>query len=59
MAMDQSTILSIAMLGLFACTGGGFWMILKGGNRKRGLLLLVMAAVLAANIAILMVPVKS
>jgi hypothetical protein len=54
--MDSSTILSIAMLGIFACIGGGLWMIIKGGNRKRGILMLVMAAVLAANVAILMVP---
>jgi hypothetical protein len=56
--MDNSTILSIAMAGIFACTGGGLWMLIKGGNRKRGILMLVMAVVLAANVAILMVPVK-
>jgi hypothetical protein len=56
--MDNSTILSIAMAGIFACTGGGLWMLIKGGNRKRGLLMLVMAVVLAANVAILMMPVK-
>ncbi len=56
--MDQNTILSISMLGLFACIGGGCWLIFKGGNRKRGLLMLVMAIVLAANMAIMMMPVK-
>lgn len=57
--VDQSTILSLVMLGVFAIAGGGVWMIVKGGNRKRGLLMLVMAAVLAANLAILMVPIRS
>jgi hypothetical protein len=56
--MDAGTTLSIAMIGIFASIGGGLWMIIKGGNRKRGILMLVMAAVLAANVAILMLPVK-
>lgn len=43
---------SIAMLGCFACLIGGGWMIAKGVDRRKGVLLLVMAAVLAANVAI-------
>jgi hypothetical protein len=56
--MDTNTILSIGMLGVFGCGAGGLWMLIKGHNRKRGWLLLIMAAVLAANVAILMMPVK-
>ncbi len=42
----------IAMLGFFACAIGGGWMIAKGVDRKKGALLLVMAAVLLANVVI-------
>ncbi|OYY72337.1 hypothetical protein [Sphingomonas sp. 28-63-12] len=43
---------AIAMLGVFACLIGGGWMIVKGGDRKKGVLLLVMAAVLLGNVVI-------
>ncbi|OYY89167.1 MAG: hypothetical protein B7Y45_13455 [Sphingomonas sp. 28-66-16] len=43
---------AIAMLGFFACLIGGGWMIAKGGDRKKGALLLVMAAVLLGNVVI-------
>lgn len=42
----------IAMLAFFACLIGGGWMIAKGVDRRKGVLLLVMAAVLLANVAI-------
>ena len=57
--MDINTILSIGMLGVFACAAGVVWMLKKGNNRKRGLLMLAMAVVLAVNVAILMVPVPN
>ncbi len=43
---------AIAMLGVFACLIGGGWMVVKGGDRKKGVLLLVMAAVLLGNVVI-------
>ena len=57
--MDNNTILSIGMLGVFGCSAGGLWMLIKGNNRKRGWLMLIMAIVLAANVAILLIPVKA
>lgn len=43
---------AIAMLGAFACLIGGGVLIAKGRDRKRGVLMLVMAAVLVVNVAI-------
>ena len=43
---------AIAMLGAFACAGGGGYLIATGRDRKRGTLMLVMAAVLVANVLI-------
>ena len=41
-----------AMLGMFACLIGGIVLIVKKRDRKKGVLMLVMAAVLLANVAI-------
>ncbi len=43
---------AIAMLGMFACLIGGITLIVKKRDRKKGILMLVMAAVLLANVAI-------
>lgn len=43
---------AIAMLGCFACLIGGGALIARGGNRTKGVLLLVMAAVLLGNVMI-------
>ena len=43
---------AIAMLGCFACLFGGGWMLAKGHDRTKGVLLLVMAAVLLGNVVI-------
>jgi hypothetical protein len=43
---------AIAMLGFFACLLGGGWMIVSRRDVKRGVLLLVMAAVLLGNVLI-------
>ena len=43
---------AIAMLGVFTCAIGGGWMIARGRDRKKGALLLVMAAVLLGNVVI-------
>lgn len=43
---------AIAMLGMFACLIGGITLIMKNRDRRKGILMLVMAAVLLANVAI-------
>ena len=43
---------AIAMLGMFACLIGGITLIVKNHDRRKGILMLVMAVVLLANVAI-------
>ncbi|SFO16661.1 hypothetical protein [Sphingomonas sp. OK281] len=43
---------AIAMLGMFACLFGGIALITKKRDKKKGILMLVMAAVLLTNVAI-------
>jgi hypothetical protein len=43
---------SIAMLGAFACAAGGGYLIVKRRDVRKGVLMLVMAAVLVGNVAI-------
>ena len=43
---------ALAMLGCFACLIGGGALIARGGDRRKGVLLLVMAAVLLGNVVI-------
>ncbi|MBA3878405.1 MAG: hypothetical protein C0500_01660 [Sphingobium sp.] len=45
-------LLALTMLGAFACAIGGGWMIAKGRDRRKGALLLVMAAVLVGNVLV-------
>ncbi|HEX8062730.1 MAG TPA: hypothetical protein VF535_05895 [Allosphingosinicella sp.] len=47
-----AALLSIAVLAAFALVAGGLWLILKGGNRKQGVLMLIMAAVLFGNVLV-------
>ncbi|HEX8126911.1 MAG TPA: hypothetical protein VF548_15155 [Allosphingosinicella sp.] len=47
-----AALLSIAVLAAFALVAGGLTLILKGLNRKQGSLMLIMAAVLFANVLI-------
>ena len=42
----------IAMLGFFACLIGGGAMVVRRQSRMKGVLMLVMAAVLLANVVI-------
>ncbi|MEA3009795.1 MAG: hypothetical protein QOJ91_1487 [Sphingomonadales bacterium] len=44
--------LSIAVLGAFALAGGGAWVLLRRKERKQGMLMLIAAAVLFANVLI-------
>ena len=41
---------AIAMLGCFACVAGGAVLIVRRRERTKGVLMLVMAAVLLANV---------
>lgn len=43
---------SIAMLGAIACLIGGGYLLAKRRDRTKGVLLLVMAAVLVFNVAV-------
>jgi FtsH-binding integral membrane protein len=43
---------SLAMLAVFALTGGGLWLILKRRDRRKGALMLVAALVLLGNVLI-------
>ncbi|ATW05625.1 hypothetical protein C8024_16980 [Sphingopyxis sp. BSNA05] len=49
-------ILSILMLAGAALLAGGIYILRKGSNRKQGLLMLVAAAVMFANVGIWMIP---
>ena len=44
--------LSLAMIAAFALTGGGAWLMLRGRHRRQGVLMLLAAAVLFANVLI-------
>jgi hypothetical protein len=47
-----ATASSLAILAAFALAAGGLWLILKRKVVKQGALMLVMAAVLIANVLI-------
>lgn len=48
--------LSIVMLAVFALIGGAAWLWRKPGMRKQAVLMLVLAAIAALNVAIWTVP---
>lgn len=47
-----ATALSLAMLATIALTASGAWLVTRGRNQKQGVLMLVAAAVLLANVLI-------
>jgi hypothetical protein len=49
-------LLSIAVIAAFALGAGGAWLIVKGRDRKRGVLMLVAALVVLANVLIWTLP---
>lgn len=51
-----STILSILMLAGLFLTGGGIYAIVKKGDRKRGVLMIIAGLVMFANVAISAIP---
>ena len=46
------TALSLAVIASFALAGGGAWLLVARKERKQGVLMLVAAAVLFANVLI-------
>ncbi|WP_457825124.1 hypothetical protein [Staphylococcus aureus] len=48
----ESLAPALAMLAAFTCLMGGGVLIVKGQNRQKGVLMLVMAAVLVGNVVI-------
>jgi hypothetical protein len=48
----SATLLSLLVLSAIALTGGSVYLLRRGGARKQAILMLVMAAVMAANVAI-------
>ncbi|MEH6662892.1 MAG: hypothetical protein V7679_14685 [Parasphingorhabdus sp.] len=52
----SNLILSILMLAGAALLAGGIYILRKGTNRKQGLLMLVAAAVMFANVGIWTIP---
>ena len=45
-----STLLSLAMIVAFLLGGGGMWLIVRRGDVKKGVLMLVAALVLLGNV---------
>ena len=49
-----SFLLSILMIGAFLLVAGGIYLIAKGRDRTKGVLMLIAAAVLAGNVMVWM-----
>ncbi len=52
----MATVLSLLVLTMFALIGGAVFLWRRGGARRQALLMLVLAAVIAVNIAIWTLP---
>ena len=55
-AAMAETLLSLVMLCAFLLAAGGLYLIVKRGERKKGLLMLAAAAVFLGNVAIWTLP---
>ena len=53
--MMSATLLSILMIAAFLLGAGGLWLAVTGRDRKKGVLMVVCAAVLLGNVLILTV----
>ncbi|TMJ12804.1 MAG: hypothetical protein E6G94_12990 [Alphaproteobacteria bacterium] len=53
------TVLAIAVLAAFALIAGGLWLILNKRDPKRGLLMILAAAVTLANVVVWNLPAPS
>jgi hypothetical protein len=54
--VTQSLILSLAVLAVFLLGGGGVWMIVRRGDRQKGMLMIFTAIVLLGNVLIIAAP---
>jgi len=54
----QDSALSLAVLMIFALPIGAAWLWRRGGSRKQATLMLILAAILAANVAIWLIPTR-
>ena len=54
--MTEPALLSISMLAVFALALGGGWIVVKRAEKKQGVLMLIAALVLLANVLIWAVP---
>jgi hypothetical protein len=52
MGVIASGALAVAMIAAFLLTGGGAWLILRGGNARQGWLMIVAAMVLVGNVLV-------
>jgi len=52
MLLIANLALSLAMLAVFTLGAGGVWLLVKRHDRKRGVLMLVAALVVLANVLI-------
>ena len=52
MGTIAATTLTIAMIAVFLLAGGGIRLILRGGHRQQGWLMIVAAMVLLGNVLI-------
>jgi hypothetical protein len=50
--MSSALILTIAMIATFALAAGGIWTIVRQHDRKRGILMLIAAAVVLGDVLI-------
>lgn len=49
----SSVLLSVMMLGVFALVAGAFWLLGKGRQQGKAMLMIVAAAVLLGNVLLL------
>jgi hypothetical protein len=52
MAGIAAILMSIAVIAALVLAGGGLWLLAKGSDRKRGLLMLLAALVTLVNVMI-------
>jgi hypothetical protein len=45
-------LLAVAVIAAFALAAGGVWLLARGGDRKRGLLMLLAALVTFGNVLV-------
>ncbi len=54
--MEQDTVLSVLVLAIIALVIGAIALLRRGGRTKQAVLMLVLAAVAAGNLALWLVP---